>query len=47
MPKGVGSKIFKESGLEEAAKKNKPEDLDKNVDIKALDDKIEKLKTKS
>ena len=43
MPKGVGAKIFKESGLEEAAKKNKPEDLDKNVDIKALDEKIEKV----
>lgn len=43
MPKTVEAKIFKESGLEEASKKNKLEDLDKSLDQKSLDDNIEKV----
>lgn len=43
MPKSVGTKIMKDTGLGEAVKKDASKDLDKDVDAKALEEKMEKI----
>ena len=45
MPKSVGTKILKETGLGDAVKKDNSKDLDKDVDVKALDQKMEKIES--
>ncbi|MCB1190984.1 MAG: FecR domain-containing protein [Leptospiraceae bacterium] len=44
MPKAVGSKILKETGLEKAITKNDSRELDRNIDTKDLSEKLEKIK---
>ncbi len=45
MPKSVGTKIMKETGLGEAVKKDAAKDLDKDVDAKSLGQKMEKIES--
>ena len=43
MPKSVSTKIMKDTGLGEAVKKDAAKDLDKDVDAKSLEQKMEKI----